>query len=333
MPLGWLKSFLMPMQDGLFKDGGGEHPVGKCIMVFAGGTSPSFEEFTRPLSAEDPALARVFKDVKGPDFVSRLRGTINIMGPNPVYENDKNYLLRRAILLRSLCQRKLNVKDPAFIDDNLLHAMLVIGQYRHGARSMDAILDMSRIEGNSFAPVSLPFYSQLALHVDADAFIRLVLRDVTLNSYTERLAQEIHRDFVSKKLAEDADATADNMKPWEELDEDYRASNRRQARSIKKKLNAIGCGFDAGDALFPTVEAFTNAEIDVLARLEHDLWMTDRAAAGWRYGKQNDLKAKTNPNIVPWEKLTPAIRQYDVNTVQNIIPLLSGIGLRVYRTV
>ncbi|MDL2238236.1 AAA family ATPase [Christensenellaceae bacterium OttesenSCG-928-K19] len=333
MPLGWLKSFLMPMQDGTFKDGSGEHPVGKCIMVFAGGTSPSFEEFTRPLSSGDAELIQSFKNVKGPDFVSRLRGTINIMGPNPVYESDKNYLLRRAILLRSLCQRKLNVKDPNFIDDNLLHAMLVIDKYKHGARSMEAILDMSRIEGNSFTPVSLPFYSQLALHVDADAFIRLVLRDVTLNSYTEQLAAQIHKSYVDKKKKAGDTVDADNMKPWEELSEDYRDSNRRQARSIKKKLNAIGCGFDAGDALFPTVEAFTAEEVDVLSRLEHDLWMTDRISAGWKYGKDNNLEKKTNPSIVPWEKLPKKIKQYDIDTVLNIMPLLHSIGLRVYRTI
>ena len=34
---------------------------------------------------------------------------------------------------------------------------------------------MSNIEGNSWEPASLPSRSQLALHVDADAFINLVL--------------------------------------------------------------------------------------------------------------------------------------------------------------
>jgi hypothetical protein len=44
---------------------------------------------------------------------------------------------------------------------------------------MEAILDMSRIEGASWDPASLPFSTQLSLHVDADAFIRLVL-EITL---------------------------------------------------------------------------------------------------------------------------------------------------------
>lgn len=34
---------------------------------------------------------------------------------------------------------------------------------------------------------------------------------------------------------------------WEDLPEDIRENNRRQARSIAPKLNAIGCNYDAGD--------------------------------------------------------------------------------------
>ena len=122
-----------------------------------------------------------FKNIKGPDFVSRLRGTINVLGPNPKDYNDQNYILRRALLLRSLCQRKFKFSDDAAapISPGIINAMLQIPEYKHGARSMEAILDMSRIEGNSWEPVSLPSHSQLSLHVDANAFINLVLNKKT----------------------------------------------------------------------------------------------------------------------------------------------------------
>lgn len=200
--LGWIKSFLMPMQDGKFRDDSGEHPLGKCILVFAGGTASSFEEFTEPMNfieqtrfdstkgvwvhrTEDPKgeqnkLKQNFKNIKGPDFISRLRGTINVLGPNPKDDADKNYILRRALLLRSLCKRNKSLKfdqNIAPISPNIIHAMLHVPEYKHGARSMEAILDMSNIEGNSWEPASLPSRSQLALHVDADAFINLVLNN------------------------------------------------------------------------------------------------------------------------------------------------------------
>ena len=171
----WLKSFLMPMQDGRFRDESGEHPLGKCILVFAGGTSPSFESFIAPMASTDPVVKKNFASIKGPDFISRLKGTINVLGPNPRDDEDKNYILRRALLLRSLCVRNLAMKDNiAPISPNIIRAMLMVPEFRHGARSMEAIMDMSRLTGGTWEPASLPFHSQLALHVDADAFLELL---------------------------------------------------------------------------------------------------------------------------------------------------------------
>jgi len=76
-PLGWLKYFLAPMQDGEFCDANGAHPIGKCILVFAGGTSNTFKAFQTPKDKNQ------FKDQKGPDFVSRIKGSVDIAGPNP----------------------------------------------------------------------------------------------------------------------------------------------------------------------------------------------------------------------------------------------------------
>jgi len=163
--LGWIKSFLMPMQDGRFRDGMGEHPLGKCILVFAGGTAATFEEFANPADATE------FKNIKGPDFLSRLRGTISILGPNPKGSQDKNYILRRALLLCSLIGRKM---QGIQVSPVIIRAMLLVPSYHHGARSMEAILDMSRPEMGRLEPAALPFNTQLSLHLDADAFIRLV---------------------------------------------------------------------------------------------------------------------------------------------------------------
>lgn len=176
MALGWIKYFLMPMQDGRFKDGQGEHPLGKCILVFAGGTSSNFETFASPMYDKDEAIRQSFKNIKGPDFLSRLRGTINVLGPNKKDEDDVNFILRRALLLRSIITRKLKIgadgKLP--VSDNILHAMLHVPEFKHGARSMEAILDMSRIENDFWSADTLPFSSQLSLHLDADEFDKTV---------------------------------------------------------------------------------------------------------------------------------------------------------------
>ncbi len=141
IPLGWIKEFLAPMQDGEFTDNG-VHPIGKCIFVFAGGVFENFDEF-----AEEQAN----KSAKVRDFISRLRGYINIQGPNPVSEQDKNFVLRRAVLLRSLIERKIGgiigAGGQANMDRDIVRAMLRLPKFRHGVRSMEAIIDMSMLAG------------------------------------------------------------------------------------------------------------------------------------------------------------------------------------------
>lgn len=77
----WLQTLLAPMQDGKFNEGQLQHPLGKCIFVFAGGTSYDFENFG-PDPADKDAIEK-FKLKKGPDFKSRLSGYLNVLGPNP----------------------------------------------------------------------------------------------------------------------------------------------------------------------------------------------------------------------------------------------------------
>jgi ATPase family associated with various cellular activities (AAA) len=77
-PYGWLKYFLSPMQDGKFKaaDSEDSYTVGRAIFVFAGGINPEFKKF------KDETTTDVGKNAKVPDFISRLRGHLNILSIN-----------------------------------------------------------------------------------------------------------------------------------------------------------------------------------------------------------------------------------------------------------
>jgi hypothetical protein len=80
--------FLAPMEDGTFKaaEGNESYRVGKAIFAFAGGTAETFKEFQESVGQK--------KDVKGPDFISRIENK-----DQPV----SNLLaLRRAIILNSI---------------------------------------------------------------------------------------------------------------------------------------------------------------------------------------------------------------------------------------
>jgi ATPase family associated with various cellular activities (AAA) len=175
-PLGWLRHFLAPMEDGRFREGTSFHPVGPAIFVFVGGTAGRFDEFVA--SADE----RAAKAAKKPDFVSRLRGYVNVMGPNRQNADDVAWPLRRALLLRSLVAQRAPqmmlaaTNGPRLeIDEGVLRAFLLIGEYIHGARSLEAILEMSSLSGKPrFERSSLPACQQLAGHVDAGAFLKLV---------------------------------------------------------------------------------------------------------------------------------------------------------------
>lgn len=172
--LGWLRHFLAPMQDGKFRENGAFHPLGPAIFVFAGGTASSFAEFS---SLRDERAEKV---AKKPDFISRLRGFVDILGPNKSHADDTAVVLRRALLLRSLLLRK----EPQLIargggqtlriDPRVLRAFLLVDRYRHGARSMEAIIDMSQLAGSlCFERSSLPAPHLLEIHVDAQEFLGL----------------------------------------------------------------------------------------------------------------------------------------------------------------
>ena len=172
--LGWLRHFLAPMQDGKFRENGAFHPLGPAIFVFAGGTASSFAEFGAVRDEQGE------KGAKKPDFISRLRGFVDILGPNKSNPDDAAVVLRRALLLRSLLLRKepqlvARGGGPTLrIEPAVLRAFLLVDRYRHGARSMEAIIDMSQLSGTlSFERSSLPAPHLLEIHVDAREFLGL----------------------------------------------------------------------------------------------------------------------------------------------------------------
>ncbi len=170
-------SFLAPMQDGKFRQGSRIHPTGRGIFVFAGGTSQTFEEFTGQTeeNAQNEAeLNERNRQLKIPDFSSRLRGYLNIGGID-TSERD-THLLRRAILLRFYLEEHM----PSIIDQDkvaqiegaVIDAFLGCNSYVHGARSMEQIVKMSSRSRamTRFTLSDLPEDRQLVVHVGEEKF-------------------------------------------------------------------------------------------------------------------------------------------------------------------
>ena len=97
-----------------------------------------------------------FKRAKGPDFASRLRGFVNVLGPNrrqaalaDAAVSDPYLVVRRAILLRGILERdapqmvdRTSGKQELRIAPGVLRAFLDIPEFRYGARSIEAIIAM-----------------------------------------------------------------------------------------------------------------------------------------------------------------------------------------------
>lgn len=171
--LGWLKFFLAPMQDGQFRDGESMHPLGRALMVFAGGTKTTLQEFYPEKDNKE------FVAAKGPDFISRLRGYVNIKSINPMSETDNLYPIRRALSLRHILMQNapwmVDGKGHFSINPRVLYTLIQVPHYKHGIRSMQAIVEMSMLTNRKvFEEAALPSREQLKLHVDEDEFITLL---------------------------------------------------------------------------------------------------------------------------------------------------------------
>lgn len=340
--LGWLRYFLAPMQDGKFRQNGHSHPLGAAILVFAGGTRSSFANFVAPMSeGEDNRERLAFANAKGPDFVSRLRGHVDILGPDPMDLDDRTYPIRRAFLLRSLIERdarSLISGTRIRIDDGVLNAFLAVRAYRHGVRSMEAILAMSRLTGHTqFDRSALPPSDQLELHVDAPAFMTLVGGERLDDDLREQLGRFLHKVYRKQRLtiagskAERTQLAADNaMRDWEDLDEVFRESSRLQADDIPSKLRLINCFMTMETEGRIAVENFEPEEVTTLAEAEHERYNAERLRRQWQLGER-DPSVRRNPFLVPWRDLPKKWRSLDESAVMAIPSALAAVGWRVYR--
>lgn len=169
-PLGWLPWFLAPMEDGKWFARGSWHSVPRAVFLFAGGTAHRAEDFGRG----DP---KRFRAAKGPDFMSRLRGFLDVLGPNDGTANDR--VFRREAAFKFQLEKGLAGKEPTgtlTATPALLAQLRDVGRFRHGNRSIGAVLELcDRARSQPADPKApplpldldhLPPDHILALHVD-----------------------------------------------------------------------------------------------------------------------------------------------------------------------
>ena len=336
--LGWLKHFLAPMQDGLFMDRGAAHPIGKAIFVFAGGVYWRFDDFAvekaLPNGQENPKF-EMFRDAKVSDFVSRLRARLDVVGIEHEGLPTAAVLLRRAAALRFQLSEKarslFDAEGNLQIDDGLARALLQVPKYRHGMRSMEAILDMSRLAGcRTLIPSCLPASTQLALHVEDQVFRSLVSAPSSFGDDLDLIARAIHEDYLKEREADGSlDPTKYTHLPWDKLSEEIRGSNREQANMIPIRLRSIGLYTrklsrrEEAGRVKPSED-----QIEKLARQEHERWMSEKLLRGWVYGDPRDNDRRMHPCLLSWDdpRLPESEKDKDRQTIRMIPTFLASGG-------
>lgn len=325
--LKWLKDFLAPMQDAVFQSGGVQHSFGKAIFVFAGGTAENLAEFN--LKKSDPKH-EAFQKAKGPDFVSRLRGHIDVKGPNP----EKGaacyaHIIRRAILLRKLLEGaapQLIAPQTKYLamDAGIARAFLTAGEYIHGARSLEAVVTMSNLaRANYYGLAQLPTRDLLDMHVSAD--FRNKTRELALGpGEVDYLAKVTHEAYIA------AQSSGSPPNPYatsfEQLTPAKQESTRASVRATLVALIALGCRLERTAPGAPRVTAVPPGKDKTLKRLEHDRWLREVLLGGWAWNKVTIREVRLNKNIVPCAALSHNVEPLDILAAETLLAELFKLG-------
>jgi hypothetical protein len=162
---------------------------------------------------------------------------------------------------------------------------------------------------------------------------RTCVPEILMRSRREQIARAIHEGYLAtnRRLYGDGVPATAAVKPWEELPEHYREANRAQADHIIPKLREIGCRLRHRYGPGAPPFRFTTAELETLARAEHERWMQDRSASGWRLGSQRDERKKVHPDLVDWDDLAEDRRELDRDAVRKLPAYLATGGFEIVR--
>jgi hypothetical protein len=130
----------------------------------------------------------------------------------------------------------------------------------------------------------------------------------------ERAAMLIHERYRHTVVG-----TSPARRPWAELSEFYRGSNRRQVRNALRLVEQIGGhtwnsldDANAADAQQATASepleqlqamGFDRSAALAMARAEHEDWCRYYRRAGWIWGEGRDHERKTHPNLIDWRSV------------------------------
>lgn len=160
-----------------------------------------------------------------------------------------------------------------------------------------------------------------------DIYQQTCTHELVIGGTHELLARQL-REYYLKGL-DTADAKRQLATPWEKIEEDEKQANRAQASRIYRILSENGyqvsplLDWDAAD------REFDPQDVELMAKMEHQLWCDWKRDQGWQHGEVQDSGQKTNPDLIPWEDLLPEEREKNRHFIRCLPELLAEIGIQI----
>ena len=226
--------------------------------------------------------------------------------------------------------------DPALIficlpdNDDALNAGLA------AAQAMTARSDRVVICMGEPSPFGAVLSTQKALLGDAAGHLTVfeVIEEACVpgrikEDLADQLARAIHQAYVRNCEARgDSPLANHSMLSWEDLADDLRQSNLAQAAHIGAKLEAIDCLVVPESASVPDF-AFSDAEVELLAEIEHRRWMDERKGRGYTYGPTRE--GNQHPDLVDWPYLSASAQDKDRDAIRELPMILWQAGFQILR--
>jgi hypothetical protein len=147
----------------------------------------------------------------------------------------------------------------------------------------------------------------------------------------EYLARALHEQYA-RQQAKDGSVEGTASLNWAQLPEAIKEANRKQVDRIGANVETVGCRIaPLMDWDSPPIE-FTDEEIEVIARREHEGWCDDLRQGGWAFapGPRN-TKRKTHPDLIDWEHLPESEKEKNRAPVRELPAFLIRAGYRIDR--
>jgi hypothetical protein len=156
--------------------------------------------------------------------------------------------------------------------------------------------------------------------------------EIVTRTTVELLARAFHGDYVRDAVAAGRSAASEpSLRPWNDLTDVLRESNRQRADDVQRQLSALG--YD----LLPQMDwtdlppSFSSEEVERLAQVEHERWLRQYLRQGWRRGAARDPHARTHPDLVEWEGLSEESREKNRTAARNLPAQLARMGFQIAR--